>query len=63
MPANREKALLKAVANQPIYVAIDAGGANFQFYSSGIFTGECGTNLDRGVTAIGYGITNDGTKY
>ncbi|XP_041003173.1 senescence-specific cysteine protease SAG39-like [Juglans microcarpa x Juglans regia] len=63
VPANSEKALLKAVANQPISVAIDAGGSDFQFYSSGIFTGECGTSLDHGVTAVGYGVTSDGTKY
>ncbi|KAF9591098.1 hypothetical protein IFM89_001442 [Coptis chinensis] len=61
--ANDEKALLKAVANQLIAVAIDASGSNFQFYSSGVFTGECGTQLDHGVTAVGYGTASDGTKY
>ena len=63
VPANSESALLKAVANQPISVAIDAGGSDFQFYSSGVFTGECGTELDHGVTAVGYGTVADGTKY
>ncbi|KAK1368776.1 Cysteine proteinase Cathepsin L [Heracleum sosnowskyi] len=63
VPANSETALLKAVANQPISVSIDASGADFQFYSSGVFTGECGTDLDHGVTAVGYGKTSDGTKY
>ncbi|KAG7947473.1 hypothetical protein I3843_14G096400 [Carya illinoinensis] len=63
VPANSKKALLKAVANQPVSVAIDAGGSDFQFYSSGIFIGACGTSLGHGVTAIGYRITNDGTKY
>ncbi|PIN18854.1 Cysteine proteinase Cathepsin L [Handroanthus impetiginosus] len=63
VPANSESSLLKAVANQPVSVAIDAGGSDFQFYSSGVFTGECGTELDHGVTAVGYGKTSDGTKY
>ncbi|CAA3027798.1 senescence-specific cysteine protease SAG39-like [Olea europaea subsp. europaea] len=63
VPANSEKALLKAVANQPISVSIDASGMDFQFYSSGVFTGQCGTELDHGVTAVGYGTTSDGVKY
>ncbi|XP_059290838.1 senescence-specific cysteine protease SAG39-like [Lycium ferocissimum] len=63
VPANSESALLSAVANQPVSVAIDASGSDFQFYSSGVFTGECGTELDHGVTAVGYGKTSDGTKY
>ncbi|XP_057453132.1 senescence-specific cysteine protease SAG39-like [Lotus japonicus] len=62
VPANSESALLKAVANQPISVAIDASGSEFQFYSSGVFTGSCGTELDHGVTAVGYG-SDGGTKY
>ncbi|KAK0580023.1 hypothetical protein LWI29_035232 [Acer saccharum] len=63
VPANNEAALLKAVTKQPVSVAIDAGGSDFQFYSSGVFTGQCGTELDHGVTAVGYGTAADGTKY
>ncbi|KAM7275777.1 hypothetical protein ACFE04_017643 [Oxalis oulophora] len=63
VPANSEDALLKAAANQPISVAIDAGGSDFQFYSEGVFTGECGTELDHGVAVVGYGQALDGTKY
>lgn len=33
VPANDEEALVKAAANQPVSVAIDAGGSDFQFYS------------------------------
>ncbi|KAG9147605.1 hypothetical protein Leryth_007403 [Lithospermum erythrorhizon] len=63
VPANSESALLQAVANQPISVAIDAGGQDFKFYKSGVFMGECGTQLNHGVTLVGYGETSDGTKY
>ncbi|ONI16765.1 hypothetical protein PRUPE_3G120900 [Prunus persica] len=63
VPANSEKALLTVVAHQPVSVAIDASGSDFQFYSSGVFTGTCGTSLDHGVTAVGYEVSDDGTKY
>ncbi|KAK3206943.1 hypothetical protein Dsin_020989 [Dipteronia sinensis] len=63
MPANNEAALLKAVTMQPVSVAIYASGSDFQFYSSGDFTVQCGTELDHGVTAVGYGTADDGTKY
>ncbi|CAI0429639.1 unnamed protein product [Linum tenue] len=62
VPANNEVALMKAVASQPISVAIDAGDSSFQLYESGIFTGECGTELDHGVTVVGYGESG-GMKY
>ncbi|XP_071733936.1 vignain-like [Rutidosis leptorrhynchoides] len=63
VPQNNEDALMKAVANQPCAVAIDAEGSDFQFYKEGVFNGKCGTNLDHGVAVVGYGTTLDGTKY
>ena len=63
MPANNEEALQNAVANQPASVAIDASGFEFQFYSSGIFTGSCGTSLDHGVTAVGCGVSEYGIGF
>ncbi|KAL7241123.1 hypothetical protein ACSBR2_006699 [Camellia fascicularis] len=63
VPENDENALMKAVANQPVSVGIDAGGSDLQFYSEGVFTGPCGAELDHGVAAVGYGTTIDGTKY
>lgn len=62
VPANNEKSLQSAVANQPVSVAIDASGYEFQLYSHGIFTGQCGKQLNHGVTAVGYG-EKDGMKY
>ena len=29
----------------------------------GVFTGDCGTELNHGVAVVGYGTTLDGTKY
>ncbi|CAN6269755.1 unnamed protein product [Urochloa humidicola] len=62
VPRYDEKSLQKAVAHQPVTVAIEAGGREFQLYESGVFTGRCGTALDHGVVAVGYG-TEDGQDY
>ncbi|KAK0577131.1 hypothetical protein LWI29_028249 [Acer saccharum] len=62
VPQNNEQSLLKALVNQPLSVAIDASGRDFQFYSGGVFDGHCGTSLDHGVAAVGYGSTK-GSNY
>jgi len=49
-------ALKSAIEKGPVSVAIQANKAVFQHYTSGIITSDkCGTNLDHGVLAIGYG--------
>jgi len=59
-----EDALKSAVAMGPVSVAIEADKSVFQLYSSGVFTSaeECGTQLDHGVLAVGYG-TDGGNDY
>merc|ERR1711934_610845 len=60
---SNEADLLDAVANTgPISVAIEADQMSFQMYSGGVLTGSCGTNLDHGVLAVGYG-SDSGTDY
>merc|ERR1711918_333798 len=62
--ADRSGAALKAaVAKQPVSVAIEADKMAFQGYTGGVITGSaCGTQLDHGVLAVGYG-TEDGEDY
>lgn len=46
----------------PVSIAVEADKAVFQSYKSGVMTGVCGSNLDHGILAVGYG-TEDGTDY
>merc|ERR1712019_100392 len=57
-----EQALMSAVQQQPISVAIEADQSAFQRYSGGVLTYGCGQQLDHGVTVVGYGDEN-GTPY
>jgi C1A family cysteine protease len=60
---NSDSALMTALAQQPVSIAIQADQPAFQLYKSGVLTGTCGTNLDHGVLAVGYGTWSDGTDY
>jgi len=57
-----ENALGASVDVEPVSVAIEADQSGFQLYKSGVFCGTCGTNLDHGVLAVGYG-TDAGSDY
>jgi len=59
---NSDQALMAAIAKQPVSVAVEADQSSFQFYSGGVMTAACGTALDHGVLAVGYG-TSGGLDY
>jgi len=54
-----ELQLTYAVSQQPVSVSIEADSRSFQMYKSGVYNNEnCGTTLDHGVLAVGYGTEN-----
>jgi xylem cysteine proteinase len=63
VPVNSDSALMSALSKQPVSVAIEADQDAFQFYSGGVLTAACGTNLDHGVLAVGYGTDSSGGNY
>lgn len=57
VPEDDEVALKKAVAHQPVSVAIEADHRAFQLYTGGVFDDlACGTELNHGVLIVGYGV-------
>jgi C1A family cysteine protease len=57
-----DSALETAAANGCVSVSIEADQTAFQYYSSGVLTGNCGCNTDHAVLVVGYG-TQSGTEY
>jgi len=64
VPVNSEMALETAIAQQPVSVAVEADQSVFQLYTGGVMDSACGTQLDHGVLAVGYGTdATSGKEY
>ena len=62
--ANSESAFKASVQTGPTSIAIEADKRVFQTYTSGILNStSCGTQLDHGVLAVGYGTENGQAYY
>ena len=56
LPKNNPRALMEAVARQPVSIGISAFCSVFMLYKGGVLTKGCGTvPLNHAVTLIGYG--------
>jgi hypothetical protein len=62
VPVNSEVGLETAIVTQPVSVAVEADQSVFQYYTGGVMDSACGTQLDHGVLAVGYG-TEGGKEY
>ena len=61
--AKDEDALLLAVNNSPVLVAVEADKTPFQMYQGGVLSSpDCGTQVDHALLLVGYG-TDSGTDY
>lgn len=58
VPADDKQALMSALNQQPVSIAIEADKSIFQLYKGGVLGGMCGASLDHGVLAVGYGTEN-----
>merc|ERR1712151_712101 len=56
--SDSKEALMEALTQQPVSIAIEADKSVFQLYKTGVLSGVCGSSLDHGVLAVGYGTLN-----
>ena len=62
--AGSSKGLMASIETAPTSIAIEADKLAFQMYRHGVLNSKkCGTNLDHGVLAVGYGTDSTGQDF
>mmetsp|Transcript_92884 Transcript_92884/g.248536 ORF Transcript_92884/g.248536 Transcript_92884/m.248536 type:complete len:364 (-) Transcript_92884:137-1228(-) len=63
LDTNNYTQLLTAVATKgPVAISVAAGGFGWQLYGGGVYSGNCGFDMDHAVQLVGYG-TDNGKDY
>ncbi|XP_071729348.1 cysteine protease Amb a 11.0101-like [Rutidosis leptorrhynchoides] len=62
IPYRDGEGLVKALAHQPVPIAMEASD-DFMLYKEGVFTGPCGSAVTHALLAVGYGETPEGLKF
>lgn len=61
---NSSSQLKAAISLGPVAVGVEADSTAFLMYAGGVISGAgCGTSIDHGVLAVGYGKTSSGLEY
>ena len=56
--SNQPEQLIVALQKQPVAVAVSGYTTPYQQYTGGVITStDCGTEVDHGCLAVGYGVT------
>ena len=55
VPKKSPRALMEAVARQPVSIGISALCSSMMLYKGGVLTRSCGTYLNHAVLLVGYG--------
>jgi C1A family cysteine protease len=61
--SSSSNALMTAVVGQPVAVAVDANPSFWQFYSSGVIDGNCGSTVNHNVLVVWYFTIAGQTPY
>ena len=61
LQTHKPSEILEHLQTTVVPSAVDCSG--LLFYSSGVFQGDCSSNINHAIVIVGYGVAEDGSKY